>query len=117
MSATEIVAGKLAADAGVNGTETVQFAPAARVVPQVVVWAKSVGLVPAIAMLVMFNVALPLLVRVVLCAARVVPDVAEKVSVAGLNVTAGAGRAVPVPERAEVWVVGVALSVTVSVAA
>jgi hypothetical protein len=64
----------------------------------------------------MLSVALPVLVSVALCAALVVPDSAENVSVAGVNVTAGAGAAVPVPDRFVVWVVGVALSVTVSVA-
>jgi hypothetical protein len=38
--------------------------PAVSELPQVLLWVKSLALVPVIAMLVMLNVALPLLVRV-----------------------------------------------------
>lgn len=59
LSATEMVAEKLAALAGVRVTEMLQFAPAASVPPQVVVSAKSVGLAPVIVMPVMVRAALP----------------------------------------------------------
>jgi hypothetical protein len=70
------VAVKLAAEAGVNVMEIVQFAAAASDVPQVLVWAKSDALVPAITMLPMLNGALPVLESVAVCAADVVPVVA-----------------------------------------
>jgi hypothetical protein len=117
LSAIERVAAKLDADAGVNVTETVQDVSTARVVPQVVVCAKSVGFVPVIVTPVMLMEALPVLVSVTICAALMVPDVAEKVSVAGVNVATGAGAATPVPVKDEVCAASVALSVTVSVAA
>ena len=53
----------LAAD-GVNLTLMVQLEPAATVVPQLLVWAKSPALVPKTAMLEMFKAELPELLRV-----------------------------------------------------
>lgn len=79
---------------GVKVTLMVQLAAAARVAPQVVVLAKS----PLMPMLAMFSVAPPLLVRVTVCAALVLPTFCEvKVSVVGLGDTPGAK---PVPLRA-----------------
>jgi hypothetical protein len=59
-----IEAARLPLAVGVKVTLTVQLAPAASELPQVLVWAKSLALAPAIARLVMLNVALRLLVRV-----------------------------------------------------
>jgi hypothetical protein len=95
-----------------------QVALAARVVPQELVpgvIAKSVGLVPASAMLLMFSVALPVLERAADCAAVVVPVAAVKLSDAGVSVATGAAAAAPVPVIAEDCVVGAALSVTMRV--
>jgi len=59
---------------GVNVTLKVQLAPAATVVPQSLVCAKSPGFVPVIAMPVMDNEKLPVLVRVRFCGALVAPS-------------------------------------------
>jgi len=59
LSATVSVAVRVFADAGVKVMERVQLEAAARVVPQLLVWAKSVGLEPSIVMPVMFSGALP----------------------------------------------------------
>ena len=53
-------------------TLMVQLAPVAKVVPQVCVWEKLVGLVPVNEYPVIFNVAVPVLVRVTVIAALVV---------------------------------------------
>ena len=58
---------------GVKVTLIVQLAPAATLVPQVFVCAKSPLLVPVTAMLVMLSAAVPLFVSVTVCAALVVP--------------------------------------------
>jgi hypothetical protein len=63
--------------AGLKVTEMVQLAPALTVVPQVLVCEKSALAV----MLEMVSEALPVLVRVAICAVLLVPDIwAEKVS-------------------------------------
>ena len=49
---------------GVKVTLMVQLPPAATELPQVLVWAKSLALVPVTVTLVIVNVALPVLVRV-----------------------------------------------------
>jgi hypothetical protein len=49
---------------GLKVTLIVQLLPAATELPQLLLWAKSLALVPVIARLVILNVALPLLVRV-----------------------------------------------------
>jgi len=59
LSATEMEAVKLAADAGVKVTEIVQLAAAASIAPQVVVSAKSAGFAPFRVMPVMVSAALP----------------------------------------------------------
>ena len=72
-----------------------QLAPAATLVPQVFVCAKSPLFVPAIVMLVRFRVAPPVFDRVVVCAALVEPtEVLEKVSDPGARLAAGV---TPVP--------------------
>ena len=55
---------RLALAEGVKVTLMVQLPPAATELPQVLVWAKSLALVPVTVTLVMVNVALPVLVRV-----------------------------------------------------
>jgi hypothetical protein len=103
LSATCSVALKLAADAGVKVTENAQLVPAANEAPQVLVWAKSVGLVPPIAILVIDNAALPLFVSVTVVGALVVPVVSlEKATEVGASVATGAGGTVPVPVSAAV---------------
>lgn len=92
LSATESVAVKLAADAGVKVTEMVQFALAASVLPQVVVAAsKSLGFVPVILMAMPVSEAVPVLKSVALIAVAVEPtDVLGKARVAGANDAWGA---------------------------
>jgi hypothetical protein len=96
-----------------------QLELAASVVPQALVpvaIAKSLGLVPASVMPVMFSVAVPVLDSVATCDALVVPVVDAKVSVGGVSVAAGAAAAVPVPLSAVVCGEPDALSATESVA-
>ena len=118
--AIDSVAEKLPAADGVNVTLTVQEAPAARVPPHGLlpdVIAKSVGLVPAIDMPVIVNVAFPLFVRVTVVAALVTPIVwLAKATELGARVTAGAGGGVPVPVSVDVCGEPAALSATSRVA-
>src|SRR5690348_4786316 len=60
---------------GVNVTWTTQWAPAARVLPQLVISAKSPGLGPASVMLEMLTVVVPLLIREIFRGELVVPTV------------------------------------------
>ena len=105
LSVTTKVPVRVPAADGVKVTLVVQLAPAARVAPQVVApFVKLVALVPPIAMLVMFSVAPPVLVRVTVCAALVVPIVVlPKTSGADSDAAAGAVGAVGVTalDRAE----------------
>src|ERR1017187_3682190 len=64
---------RLPAAVGVNVTEMLQFPPAATLAPQVLVCAKSPGLVPVTARLLIRRVAEPMLLRVTDWAALVVP--------------------------------------------
>jgi len=89
LSATLRVAAKVAADVGANVTDMAQFAPAARVVPQVLLWLKLAAPLPVSEMPEMASAALPVFVSVADCDALVVPAVAVKVSVGGVRVTAG----------------------------
>jgi hypothetical protein len=85
-------------DTGLKVTEIVQLAPALTVVPQLLVWEKS----PLAVMLEMVSEALPVLVRVTVCAVLLVPDIwAEKVSEEDDKLTTGA---VPVPVKLTVCV-------------
>ena len=94
---------------GENVTLIVQKALAARLPPQLLVWPK----LTLVAMLVMVNWALPVLVRVMGCAALVDPtSCAEKVNVEGDKPTAGA---TPVPAKLTVWGLLESLSIIVSV--
>ena len=117
LSATESVAAKLAAEAGVKVTEMEQVAFAASELPQVLVWAKSVGFVPVIEIPEMVSAAVPVFLSVTVCAVEVEPETAEKVSDVGEREAAGADAVVPVPLRVTVCGEPVALSATESVAA
>jgi hypothetical protein len=64
LSAMLTEAARLPLADGVKVTLMVQLAPAATELPQVLVWAKSLALVPVTATLVTLKVALPVLVRV-----------------------------------------------------
>jgi hypothetical protein len=98
LSATETVALKLAADAGVKVTEIVHVAAAASDVPQVFVSAKSAGFVPPMVMPEMASAALPVFDSVSICPAEVTPVFTlPKLNVAGERVAVGAAAAVPVP--------------------
>ena len=63
---------------GVKVTLIVQFPPAATELPHVLLWAKSLALAPVIRKLVMVNVALPLFVRVTVCAVLAAHRLAPK---------------------------------------
>ena len=94
-------------------TLIVQMAPAATLDPQLLVWAKSLALVPETAMLVTLKAALPELVRVIVWAVLVAPtDWFPKARLVGETL---ATRAVPVPERLTFWGLPVALSVMFNV--
>jgi len=97
LSVTVRVAPKLASDAGVKVTVMEQLDPEARDVPQLLVWEKSLGLAPAMAILPIARAALPVLESVAVCDALVVPLVALKVSEEGVSEAMGTGGAVPVP--------------------
>jgi len=73
LSATEIEAAKLAAEAGVNVTAIAQVVAVASALGQLVVSAKSVGLAPVMLMLLMFSVVVPVLERVKTCSVAVEP--------------------------------------------
>ena len=75
LSVMESVAEKLAAEAGVKVTEMEQLSPAATELPQVLVCAKSLGLVPARLIPVIVRGALPGFESVAVCGALVVPVV------------------------------------------
>jgi len=90
LSVTERAAVKLAAETGLNVTEIVQLPPAASDVPQVLDWEKSLEFAPPIEMPLIGSGALPVLLRVIVCAALLVPDTAVKLSDAGVRVATGA---------------------------
>jgi hypothetical protein len=71
LSAMLSVAARAPLAEGVKVTLIVQLAPAATELPQVLVWAKLLALVPESARLVILNAALPLLVSVIACAVLV----------------------------------------------
>ena len=73
LSATLSVAARAPLAEGLKVTLIVQFAPAATELPQVLVWAKLLEVVPITARLVMVNAALPELVSVIACAVLVAP--------------------------------------------
>jgi hypothetical protein len=105
---------------GVNVTLIVQLAPAARAlgsVPQVFVCAKLVEFVPLIAKLLTVIDAVPTFESVTGCAALVVPVVwLANVSVVADSLATGPAAVAPVPVSDTICVLGVAVSVRVSVA-
>jgi uncharacterized protein YqcC (DUF446 family) len=104
---------RLPAAVGVNVTEMLQLPPAATLAPQVLVCAKSPGLVPATAMLVTVKAAVPVLLSVTDWAALVVPTFwLAYVRLPELSDTIG--TAAPVPERVTVWGDPAALSAMVT---
>jgi hypothetical protein len=104
----------------VNVTPTVQVAFATKVAPAQLpeAKAKSIALAPAKVTVVMFSVALPLFLTVMVMGALAVPCAAAgNVTVAdGVIVTAGAAGAVPVPLSAALCGLPEALSPICSVA-
>jgi hypothetical protein len=98
LSVTVNIPVRVPAADGVKVTEIVQLAPAARLVPQVWVWAKS----PEAAIETIVRAAVPEFVRVNVCPALVVPTVEEaKVRLVGVRLTE-AVLPMPVPIRAMV---------------
>ena len=98
LSATVIEAERVPAIAGLKVTEIVQLAPAATLVPHVLVWLKSDGLVPVSPMLVIVRAALPVFETAMVWAALVVPRFwLVNVRVEGLS--EACGTATPVPLR------------------
>ena len=114
MSVIVSVPVRLPAAVGVKITEIAQPVPAATLVPQVFVWAKS----PDVAIDEMVSPAVPELVSVTVCGALAVPSVCEaNVRLLGESITAGdviTGTA-PVPLNVTVWGDPLALSVIVSI--
>jgi hypothetical protein len=99
----------LPAAVGVNVTLMVQFAPAGKLVPQVLLCAKS----PVATMLVIIKAAVPVLLNATACGALVVPKGwLEKVRLVTDKLTIGAGR--PSPASTIVCGLSEALSVMVT---
>src|SRR5581483_2246946 len=73
LSVIDTMAVRVPAADGLNVTDIEQLLPAATDVPHVLVCAKSLAFIPVTAMLVRERVAVPVLVRVMLCAVLVVP--------------------------------------------
>ena len=97
---------------GVNVILIAQLVPAATALPQMLVWPKSTLFVPVMTMLVMFNVALPVLVNVTLCVPLVAPTSwLPKLTLFGERDTADAA---PVPPRLTECGLPLALSATLS---
>ena len=97
LSVIVTVAVRLPVAAGVKVTLIVQLPPAATELPQVLVCAKSLGLVPVMARLEMVKVAVPVLLRVAVCA-PLVEATAWLLKEMLLGETPAAG-AVPVPDK------------------
>src|SRR5882762_441666 len=111
LSVMVMAAVRLPAAPGMNLTLMVQLAPAATELPQVLLWANSLLLVPVMAMLETFSAPAPLLARVTVCAVAATPTlVVLNVKLAGLKPTVGEG-AEPVPLRLIVCGLAGALSV------
>lgn len=101
LSATEIAAVKLAAEAGVKLTVMVQVAPAARDAPQLLVWPKLLAFAPVAEMLVIVSAVLPGFDNVMgRGVADVLMVVLGKASGFGLRTACGTSGAVPVPVTA-----------------
>jgi hypothetical protein len=76
-SLTASVAVRVPPAVGANVTLIVHEPPAASVEPQVLLWPKSPGFAPVSEMLAMLSGAVPVLVKVALCAALVLPTRCE----------------------------------------
>jgi hypothetical protein len=95
LSAKLSVAVYALAAVGLKETETVQVAPAAKVVEQVVVCGKMDELLPVTETLVRVSATVPVFLRVTVCAAAVVPTATvPKARLAGVTLTVGT---MPVP--------------------
>jgi hypothetical protein len=118
LSVTVSVALRLPGAVGVNVTEIVQFAPTATLVPQVLVCAKSPGLVPVMAMLAIVSGPVPELVSVTVCALAVTPTfVLLNGTTVGESPAVGTPAPVPLSETVCVFPdTLLALSVIVTVA-
>lgn len=100
---------------GVKLTDTLQLAPAARLLPDVQLLLPTAKSAPAIEVVPSTNAAFPVLVNVTLCAAAVAPTVVEpNDNWAGETLAAGDPTAAPVPDNVTVLVDGVALCAMVS---
>lgn len=109
LSVTERVPLRGPVTVGVKVTLMLQFAPAASVLPQLFVWAKS----PLAAMVAIDKGPVPLFVRMTVCAALVLPTLwAGKVTVVGERVAPGTVGRDPVPLRLTDWGLPEALSET-----
>ncbi len=98
MSLTESVAASVPVELGLNVTEMLQDAPAASVLPQVLVLVKAALSAPVRLIPEIVSAALPVLARVKVWAELAVPSVTlPKFAVAGVRAAWGAGTAVPVP--------------------
>jgi hypothetical protein len=97
LSTTVRAAVSVPATDGVKVMERVQLAPAATLVPQVLVWLKLAAFVPLRPMEVMASVAEPVLVSVTVCAGLALATAEAKVSDALLSETAGVPDCVPPP--------------------
>jgi hypothetical protein len=97
---------------GLNVTLMMQLDPAASELPQVWVWAKSPGLFPLTAMLVIVKEVVPTFVSVTFIAALVVPIAWVK----KLRLTGESFAVVPIPLTVTCWGLPTALSVTRSAA-
>ena len=113
LSVTSRLPVTLPAMAGEKVTEMVQLAPAASDGPQLLVSLNRPisGELGAV-MPVMVNGTLPVLLSVTVCAAEVVPAVAEKLSDEGESEATGRGAAVPIPVKLIICGEPVALSLT-----
>jgi hypothetical protein len=117
LSATDIEALRLPAEAGVKVTVMVQLAPAASEVPQLLLSPKLLEFVPVTEMPVMARAAAPGFDKVMGSAVAAVPtSVPGKASGFGLRTACGVGAGVPVPVRVTVCGEPAALSATESVA-
>jgi len=110
LSVAVSVAAKVPAAVGVNITDNVQDVPAASDVPQVLVWAKSCGLAPAMAIDEMLRTPVPALSICTVWAAVVMPVIDVKVRADGANVTTGTGISV----KAAVMVLGALMMMVVA---
>lgn len=97
LSTTVRVAVSVPATDGVKVMERVQVAPAATLLPQVLVWLKVAAFVPLRLMELMASVAEPVLVSVTVCAGLVLATTEANVSDALLSETAGVPGCVPPP--------------------